>query len=153
MIAFLLFTLGVFIFVILKFFYIDLTNNACNIECFVTKLEIKNVVPLVSITLALTLPLVWLIRMLTRIADDMRIMSEDYMRIHTIESRILLFFKGDKQKQTKLHEIFINHMMTNSPVETLLKLRKHHRSKDIRHPAENVMDKGSEILGKTQKPS
>lgn len=92
--------------------------------------------------------------MLVRVADDMRIMSEDYRRNHIIENRIELIFKGDdqKQRQKNLHETFINHMMTNSPVETLLKLRKRKTSNNRDYPWESMISNIEETAGSTNKP-
>lgn len=135
---------------IIDFVIVEMRSTECGLGCFFETLSIDKSLPIISAGLALTLPQIWLIRIVARIADEAKVMATDYERLSIIEVRTDTHFaSADSQKrQDALREQFINHMMTRSPVETLLKLRKRRFFKENKHPVEDFCSKCMELIKK-----
>ena len=132
------------------FYAIDnYTNIYCGSPCFFRELKLQETIPVFATITLLSIPQIWLIRIVSRIADESKILATDYERLYIMEIRTNVFASADSQKrQDALREQFINHMMTRSPVETLLKLRKRRFFKENKHPVEDFCSKCMELIKK-----
>ena len=80
-----------------------------------------NLLPLISIIIIITSPLVWLIRLLITAANKAELMQAEYSTLAYVEKRIFFYFaKDDTDKGKEVRSDYIKSAMTNSPADKLL---------------------------------
>ena len=80
-----------------------------------------NLLPLISIIIIITSPLVWLIRLLITAANKAELMQAEYSTLAYVEKRIFFYFaKDDTDKGKEVRADYIKSAMTNSPADKLL---------------------------------
>lgn len=87
-------------------------------------------------------------------AEDFRIVAVDYKRRYITENRVLLFkghFVDDKTGYQSIVRENLNDWMYNSPVETLLRLRRRFSS-GSEHPLINFAKSCADKMGSSNNP-
>ena len=94
-------------------------------------------------TVAISTPLLIFLKLLSRDAEETKILSHDYLKMEIIQNNYNAFqpfLKSDQQK----YEVFnkqLDNWINNSPTHTLLKLKKRHADKSATHPIEEIIEK------------
>ena len=101
-----------------------------------------SLLPLISITIIITSPLVWAIRLLLTEANKAELMKAEYEHLFIVERRIFVYFaKDDTNEGKKIRADYIKTTMTNSPADKLLTLQNK-TSVPSPNPVQNVIEKG-----------
>ena len=76
-----------------------------------------------SITGTITAPIIYQLRIISRDAEEAKVLAYDYHRMLLAESRIRVNFEDEPKLKSALYERLINHWIDNGPIETLLRMK------------------------------
>ena len=86
--------------------------------------SIYEVLQHIGIVTTLSAPILMLIRITSRDAEETKVMIHDYRRMLIAENRIQTFFVSDSEQRKKSYADIIRKWHFQSPVETLLRMKK-----------------------------
>ena len=93
-------------------------------------------------TITISIPLLIFLKLISRDAEELKILHQDYIRMLAIETRIDVYQKDlDQEKRNELLQKQLENWMHNSPTATLMKLKKRHADKSASHPIEEIIEK------------
>ena len=98
-----------------------------------------SLLPLITIIIVMTSPLVWTIRLLLTEANSAKVMHAEYMHLAYVEGRMLVYFQDQHAKEVRAD--YIKTTMINSPADKLVALQNK-ASVPSPNPVQNVIEKG-----------
>ena len=101
-----------------------------------------------AILITLAMPILILLRLKSRDAEELKILTHDYLRMCAVETRIDAYQNQlTKEKYQELLEKQLENWMQNSPSNTLIRWKKKNINSPEGHPIETVFDKSKDVLG------
>ena len=96
-----------------------------------------SLLPLITIIIVMTSPLVWTIRLLLTEANSAKVMHAEYMHLAYVEGRMLVYFQDQHAKEVRAD--YIKTTMINSPADKLVALQNK-ASVPSPNPVQNVIE-------------
>ena len=94
-----------------------------------------------TIITSLSIPILIKLRITSRDAEETKVLIQDYKRHLDLRALLGLWQSNFKpEKRNELFELLIKNAMTNSPVETLLKLKQKKLQQPNMHPLDDVLE-------------
>ena len=107
-----------------------------------------------TIITSLSIPILIKLRITSRDAEETKVLIQDYKRHLDLRALLGLWQSNFKpEKREELFELLIKNTMTNSPVETLLKLKQKQLQQPNTHPMDDVLEACKNLVkGKDNSP-
>ena len=114
-----------------------------------------SMVQMLGVITSLSIPVLIFLKITSRDAEEAKVLIQDYKRHADLRTLLLAWrinFKTEKREE--LFELLIKSTMTNSPVDTLLKLKQKQLQQPNTHPMDDVLEACKNFVkGKDNSPN